>query len=145
MPARDKFHNAVKQALIKDGWLITDDPLQIKSEDVEFFVDLGAEKLLGAEKAGHKIAVEIKSFLGTSHLNDLHGAVGQFVNYRIAMARSNEAERTLFLGVPLHVYDPFFDSRFVRTVIEEVSINLVVYDVDQEVIVLWNEQPNIAN
>jgi hypothetical protein len=30
MPAKDKFHEIVKAALIKDGWTITDDPLFIK-------------------------------------------------------------------------------------------------------------------
>jgi hypothetical protein len=29
MPAKDKYHEAVKTALIKDGWTITDDPLHI--------------------------------------------------------------------------------------------------------------------
>ncbi len=27
MPAKDIYHNQVKNALIKDGWTITDDPL----------------------------------------------------------------------------------------------------------------------
>jgi hypothetical protein len=27
MPARDIYHDAVKNALIKEGWIITDDPL----------------------------------------------------------------------------------------------------------------------
>lgn len=29
MPAQDLHHDAVKQALIKDGWDITDDPFYI--------------------------------------------------------------------------------------------------------------------
>jgi hypothetical protein len=35
MPARDKFHEAVKNALIKDGWQITADPLTIKFGGVD--------------------------------------------------------------------------------------------------------------
>jgi len=35
MAARDKIHELVKQALIKDGWTITDDPFTIE------FVDIG--------------------------------------------------------------------------------------------------------
>jgi hypothetical protein len=31
---------------------------------VEMYVDLGAEKIIAAEKDGKKIAVEIKSFIG---------------------------------------------------------------------------------
>ncbi|WP_445240167.1 element excision factor XisH family protein [Microcoleus vaginatus] len=69
MAAKDKFHNVVKIAIEKDGWTITDDPLFIRAEDVDFYIDLGAEKVLAAEKAGQKIAVEIKSFLGASEVN----------------------------------------------------------------------------
>lgn len=39
-------------------------------------MDLGVEKLISAEKGNKKIAVEIKSFLGTSQVNDLEKAVG---------------------------------------------------------------------
>ncbi len=30
MPARDIYHNHVRNALIKDGWVITDDPLRLR-------------------------------------------------------------------------------------------------------------------
>jgi hypothetical protein len=85
MAAKDKFHNVVKIAIEKDGWTITDDPLFIRAEDVDFYIDLGAEKVLAAEKAGQKIAVEIKSFLGASEVNEFHSALGQFLNYRSAL------------------------------------------------------------
>ena len=29
MPAKDIYHETVKNALIKDGWTITDDPLKL--------------------------------------------------------------------------------------------------------------------
>ena len=50
MPARDKFHDSVRNALIKDGWTITDDPLTLKFGETELYVDLGAEKVLAAIK-----------------------------------------------------------------------------------------------
>ena len=52
MPAQDIFHDVVKNALTKDGWTITDDPLYISFGGVDFYVDLGAEKIIGAEKEG---------------------------------------------------------------------------------------------
>jgi uncharacterized protein (UPF0548 family) len=61
--AKDIFHEAVKQALQKEQWIITNDPLKFKFGNVNFQVDLGAERLVAAERAGEKIAVEIKSFL----------------------------------------------------------------------------------
>ena len=64
MPAKDVFHDVVKTALQKDGWTITDDPLYIRlGGAIDMYLDLGAEKVIAAEKAGRKIAVEIKSFL----------------------------------------------------------------------------------
>ncbi len=50
MPAKDLFHNTVKTALAKDGWTITDEHLFIRVEDVDFYIDLTAERILAAEK-----------------------------------------------------------------------------------------------
>lgn len=63
MPAKDLYHNVVKNALIKDGWRITHDPLRLKWGIKDMYVDLGAERILSAEKAGQKIAVEVKNFV----------------------------------------------------------------------------------
>jgi len=79
--AKDKYHDLVKQALIDEGWTITDDPYYIKNTAWE--IDLGAEKLIGAEKDNKKIAIEVKSFLAPSFANEFHGVVGQYFNYVI--------------------------------------------------------------
>ena len=79
MPTRDVFHNQVKKALIKDEWVITHDPLTVQFGTTDVFIDLGAEQLIAAEKVGRTIAVEIKSFLGASVVNDFHLALGQFL------------------------------------------------------------------
>ncbi|MGA0199403.1 MAG: element excision factor XisH family protein, partial [Prochlorotrichaceae cyanobacterium] len=44
-------------------------------------MDLGAEQLIGAEREGYRIAVEIKSFLTPSPIHDLEQALVQFVLY----------------------------------------------------------------
>ena len=56
MPAKDFIHNTVKNALIKDGWTITNDPYTIRYEDDSVYADLGAERPFAAERAGQKIA-----------------------------------------------------------------------------------------
>ena len=66
MSARDLFHQAVRTALEKEQWLITDDPLEVELEDTTLKIDLGAERLIAAEKGEEKIAVEIKSFASNS-------------------------------------------------------------------------------
>jgi len=70
LSARDRFHNIVKIALTKEQWVITQDPLTFKYGKVDFQVDLGAEKLLAAERENEKIAIEIKSFLNPSAITD---------------------------------------------------------------------------
>jgi len=71
MPAKDIFHDVVKKSLVKQGWIITDDPLLVQFRDIDLYVDLGAEKMIAAEKNGEKIAIEIKSFIGKSHIYEL--------------------------------------------------------------------------
>lgn len=70
---------------------------------------MAAERLIAAERGGEKIAVEIKSFIGTSAISDLHTALGQFLNYRI-MLEVNQPDRLLYLAVPLETYETFFQS-----------------------------------
>ena len=81
MPAKDIYHNHVIVSLEKDGWKVTHDPYIIETEGVNYPVDLGAEKVIAAEKGGEKIVIEIKSFIGASLVSDFHTALGQFLNY----------------------------------------------------------------
>ena len=75
--AKDRFHDAVKQALVKEGWIITDDPLSLEFGGVDLYVNLGAERLIAAQKDNEKIAVEVKSFLMPSIITGFHLALGQ--------------------------------------------------------------------
>lgn len=136
MSAKDIFHESVKNALQKEQWLITDDPLKLKFGEVNFKIDLGAEKVIAAEKAGEKIAVEIKSFLNPSAITDFYNALGQFLSYRLAL-QSKEPERVLYLAVPLDVYKTFFQLEFSQTAIQEYKLLLIVYDPVKEIIVRW--------
>jgi hypothetical protein len=42
--AKDKIHDAVKNALIKDGWTITADPYKLKTPDLRLEADLAADR-----------------------------------------------------------------------------------------------------
>ncbi len=136
MPAKDIFHDTVKRALEKEGWTITHDPLPVAAGDVGMSIDLGAEKLIAAEKEGQKIAVEIKSFLGKSAIYDFHLAVGQFINYRLAL-KEIESSRLLYVAIPVEANRDFFSRPFVQSAVEENQMKLIVYDSDMEVIVEW--------
>jgi XisH protein len=136
MPAKDIFHNAVKHALEKDGWLITDDPLYLDFGGVEIFIDLGAEKLIAAERDGEKIAVEIKSFVGSSNIYEFHTALGQFINYRTALSQK-QPERQLYLAVPRTIYLTFFKLELIELVVQSQNLKLLIYDPELEVIEQW--------
>lgn len=136
MAAKDRFHEAVRKALEKEQWVITADPLKVEVGGAKFEVDLGAERLLAAERAGEKIAVEIKTFLGDSPITDYHAALGQFLNYRLALELS-EPDRTLYLAIPVAVHQAFFQREFAQLSVERYQIKRVIYNPFQEVIVQW--------
>ncbi|NES19451.1 MAG: fatty-acid oxidation protein subunit alpha [Symploca sp. SIO3E6] len=136
MSAKDVFHEAVKQALQKDQWVITDDPLKFKFGNVNFRADLGAERLIAAERTGEKIAVEIKSFLNPSAITDFYSALGQFLSYRLAL-ESVEPDRSLYLAVPIDAYQTFFQYEFTQIAIQRYEVLIIVYDQANEVIVQW--------
>ena len=136
MPAKDILHEAVKSALRKDGWTIKNDPLHLKWGRRDFYVDLAAEKFLLAEKGDSKIAVEVKSFIGTSLMQALEQALGQFLIYRAILNRT-EPERELYLAVSEEAFQGVFAEDIGQLVIEDYRIPLIVLDEEMEIIVVW--------
>jgi XisH protein len=138
MSAKDIFHQSVCLALEKDGWNITNDPLYLKVNDVEFYIDLGAERLIAAEKLGQKIAVEIKSFVGTSEVTAFHLALGQILNYRLAL-KKEAPERILYLAIPKDTYEDFFTRQFIQDSVAEYQVKLLIFDAIKQEVYLWKE------
>lgn len=138
MSAKDKYHNIVRAALEKEGWTITDDPLILKAHGRNIQIDLGAEQLIGAERANEKIAVEIKSFIGLSVLTDFYLALGQFLYYQLALEKE-DPERQLFLAVPDIAYENFFSETLTIEALERSKAKVVVYSVRNEAFVLWRK------
>lgn len=138
MPAKDLYHDNCKQALIKDGWNITHDPYPMRWGKKDLFVDLGAEKFLGAEKGDRRIAIEVKSFVGLSDIQDLKNALGQFILYQDLLVKI-EPERELFLAIRDVVFsDLFEDSMSIgKVLLENRRFKLLVFNSEQEVIVSW--------
>ncbi|WP_414580831.1 XisH family protein [Scytonema sp. PCC 10023] len=136
MPAKDLYHDAVKNALIKDGWLIIADPYIIKYEDAELYADLAAEKPIAAERQGQKIVVEIKSFVGKSQMYDFHNALGQYIVYR-NLIQVSEPEYNLYLAIDDIVYLNFFQRPSVQLIASQNNLQLIIVDIQQEQIVQW--------
>lgn len=136
MPARDLFHDTVKQALIKDGWTVTHDPLRLVWGKKDLYVDLGAERLLAAEKGQEQIAVEVKSFLGPSDMRELEEAVGQFVIYQSILQRT-EPSRKLYLAVRQSIFRSVFEEPIGKLMIEDEDVRLLVFDEQAKEVVRW--------
>lgn len=141
MPAKDLYHDNVRTALIKDGWTITDDPLILKIGRRSAFVDLGAEKLIAAERDSEKIAVEIKSFLSPSPINDLENAWGQFFLYARALQK-REPDRRLYLAVSRNTFETLFQEEAGQLLLEEPDFRMIVFDFISEEIIQWKPQIN---
>ena len=136
MPAKDIYHDTVKNARIKDGWTITDDPFDIEYEGVRLKADLGAEKVFAAERNERKIVVEIKVFGGLSFFYELHNATGQYCNYRALLSETNP-EREIWLAVPLEIYQSEFQKKATQKIVDDLKIKILVYDTESEVITEW--------
>ena len=136
MPARDIFHNVVKTAIEKDGWIITHDLLTLEFGLGLLYVDLGAERIIAAERKNERIAIEIKSFLGGSAVSEFHTALGQYLNYRLLM-QEQYPEYKLYLAIPLSSYDSFFQLPFVQTTIQQYQLRLAIYVPEEESIAKW--------
>jgi XisH protein len=136
MPAKDIYHDTVRTALVKDGWVITKDPFKLTFGGRNLYVDLGAEKLFGAEKGEQKIAVEIKSFLDPSPINDLEKALGQYKLYS-QILEDIEPDRMLYLAVGSVVFEDFFSEPICQLVIRKNNLNIIVFEPINQEIIQW--------
>ncbi len=136
MPAKDIYHNTVKNALIKDGWTITHDPLILSIGKKDLFVDLGAEKLIAAEKDSRKIAVEIKSFIGKSSVNDLENALGQYILYSQVLLEKQD-DRVLYLAIKYSAYEDIFEEPIGKILLKRKIVNLLVFNPKKEEVMEW--------
>jgi hypothetical protein len=136
MPAKDFFHDIVRAALEKDGWMITADPLILTIGLRSVFIDLGAEKLIAAERGSEKIAVEVKSFLSPSPISDLETAWGQFFLYARALQKQ-DPDRRLYLAVNETVFQTLFAEEAGQLLLDEPGFHLVVFSPTTEEIVQW--------
>jgi hypothetical protein len=136
MPAKDIYHDTVRNALIKEGWTITHDPLRLRVGLKRLLIDLGAEKLIAAEKGEQKIAVEIKSFVSKSEVDDLENALGQYVLYENILAEK-EPDRKLFLAIRQSVFVSIFEDEIGKILLRNKQVCLLVFDEEHEEVLEW--------
>jgi hypothetical protein len=136
MPRYDLYHNQVIQALIKDGWQITDDPFTLDYKGIRLYADLGAEKVIAAQRENEKIVVEIKVFNSPSLITELEKAIGQYNVYRSLLKRLDPL-RGLYLAITNDIYQDFFCLEPIQEIVSDQLISLIVFNPELEVIEQW--------
>lgn len=139
MPARDNIHHLIKAAIINDGWQVTADPYVISYGERFLFVDLAAIEtsgVIGAEREGKSIAIEIKQFRGQSAIADLEQAIGQYMLYKLLLSQV-DPDRDLYLAIPEISYDSIFSEPVGELVIRDLPLKLIVVNILTGEIVRW--------
>ena len=146
MPPRDSIHNIVKQAIVKDGWQITDDPYVISYGERFLFVNLAAIEsstldhitggFIGAEYQNSRIAIEIKEFRGPSAIANLEQAIGQYIVYQLLL-KQVDPERQVYLAIPDTTYYDLFSEPIGELVIAEIPLKLVIIDLKKTEVKKW--------
>jgi XisH protein len=136
MARRDKVHDIVRNALEREGWTITNDPLVVKIGRKSGEIDLGAERILAAEKGQERIAVEIKSFIGSSTLTEFYRALGQFNLYGRAL-KNQHPDRLLYLALPLATYKELSDDIFDFPEFEDLRHRIIIFEPIDDTTLTW--------
>lgn len=134
--ALDKIHEAVKNALIKDGWTITADPFRIEFEEYRLYADLAPERPIAAVRENEKIVVEIKSFLNRSSVSDFENALGQYLIYRRLLSKIEPATK-IYLAISEATYTDFFTLKATHFIIEIEQVSLFTVNLENEEIERW--------
>ncbi|KYC42454.1 hypothetical protein WA1_21045 [Scytonema hofmannii PCC 7110] len=134
--AKDKLHDIVEAALVKDGW-INIKSITLNYEGTDLNVDIIADKLISAEKENLQIVVEVKSFGNPSVTYDFHQALGQYLHYRMALGYLG-INRIPYLALPEVIYTNYLTQPFFQDSISLHCVNLFTIDTQRLEIVRWN-------
>lgn len=137
MPAKDRYHETVKAALIKDGWTIVSEQFYVSS-DRRMYIDLEAEHPALAQSIQQQIIlVEVKElFEVKSPFEALANAIGKFVLYQEALIEADES-KPLYLAVSETSYNEMLKQGLGAKVVKRLAIPLIVFDPAQEIITQW--------
>ncbi len=140
MARRDIIHEAVKNALIKDEWIINHDLLFVDIDDGEktLEIDLAGEKIILAVKDTQKIAVEIKSFSSGSVLNAFHTLLGQYLDYQEALKEA-KINRALYVAISENSFNKIENIPFIQRRITQFKLKIIVVDIEKQNVVKWKE------
>ena len=91
---------------------------------------------MAAQKGNSKIAVEVKSFLGRSELEDLQKALGQYTMY-LQVMKANALDRRLYLAIRELAFNEIFEEDVGKLLLESELVKLLIFNERTEEIVRW--------
>ena len=135
--AKDIIHDAVVNALDKDGWTIVKEHFRIECDDVEVYADLLTQRASTATKDDPpKIIIEIKTFASRSFVKELQHALGQYSFY-LDMIELAGLDYELYLAVSELVYERSFSRPVISQIVERHQVKLLVVDIKKEEVIKW--------
>lgn len=137
MPRKDLFHDIVKQAITRAGWKVTNDPLFVPTAGgVNFFIDIGAEHIIEAEKEGKQIAIEVKSFNQDSASYSFYEILGQYLVYEEALKEQPQT-MPLYIAIASLGYEKLIDTPIFKRMIEKHGLKFIIIEPQTQTIDSW--------
>jgi hypothetical protein len=130
VPAKDRYHDAVRRALQKDGWQIVAEQLVFIGKERNIVIDLRAVK-----EGEQAVLIEVKSFLGSA-LEALANALGKLLIYRYILAEIGE-ETPLWIAIPDHAYNDIGQQDIWLAMQQQTAMNVLVFSAEREEIMRW--------
>jgi hypothetical protein len=133
LPAKDRHHDSVKEALVKSGWIITHDPRTLLLPERVLFVDFRVVN----DQDQSALLIEVKGFEQSSQVEALMAALGKYNVYRSAM-KYNDIIEPLYLAIPEAAYLGIMSETLGREILRDYEVKLLVFDPEKREIVRWN-------
>lgn len=133
MPTKDRYHDVVKRALVKDGWEIIDEQVTLQVGERYLWVEIEASN----QSFGSAILVEVKELEEVrSPVEALANAVGKYILYKAAL-NFWELDTALYLAVTDVAYKKILSEPLAQQIFQLVPIPLLVFSVETEEVVAW--------
>jgi hypothetical protein len=133
LPAKDRHHDTVIRALIKDGWKITGEQVKLIVEDRYLWIDIEAAKTT----SDLIVLVEVKEFDDVeSPIETLASAIGKYFLYRAVLAET-KIKTPLYMAVTQTAYQGILSEKIGVLAVSLADVAILVFDPEQEEIIQW--------
>jgi hypothetical protein len=134
--ALDVCEPQVIRALEKAGWRVLEKPFTLRSNTRLVYADFSLQRLANGS-AEQIIVVEVKCFTDPGEdLTQFYITKGQYDLYLVAVSLS-KLHFPVYLAIPDVAYARLMNDEFIRGVIDQSKMKLVVVDIDKEEVIEW--------